>query len=428
MVRRSWGNDLDAIPVSASQEQQGVLPAEMRAICALLSADWSEGAGRSWEPALFANLDWAKLQDLAFLYKLRPMLAASLREAGWPVPPEVRATVEAAEQQCVRKTMGQLQLLAAIAEAAAASKLRFIVLKGVALSQQLYGTPFIRESFDLDVLVPPAGRARFAEILRAQGCRDYVRQPPLTPRQRAVLQRHHHDVRFRHRSGMVESHHSLAPNPHLIATDFEALWAAHATVRLSGVAVAVLGEADLVHSLIVHGARHLWSRWKWLADLAALARDADAARLLRWRTRAAREGNADIFDSWLLLSTRLTGLPRQVPEPCARNRRAHALAELAFFLSAPTSGAPAFCGLRHTLATLSFQLRLKRSPRYLASELRELFFSEEDWYTLRLPDRFLWLYYVLRPFRVLWRQLCVPLAALLFKRGENARASGTERL
>jgi hypothetical protein len=415
------------------QVKQAVFTKERQLTGAILAADWQAASVRAWDPALFCNIDWPKLQQLSWQYKIRPMTAAALREACWPgVPPQFRAAMEAAERRCAVKTMWQMSLLAEIARAAAERQLRFIALKGFTLSLRLYGTPFIREAFDLDLLVHPDDVRRFQEAILALHYSELQPVPHLSRRQRAILERYHHDRKFLHGPShtILELHHRLDLNRFMIGTDFEALWSARETVSWGGTAVAVLGEEDLVHSLVMHAARHGWERWKWLADLAALAGRADADRLARWRQCAAREGNADIFDSWLLLSRAIlaTPLPRQTLDAAQHNRRAAALAARALRLSGRDYEASGLFALGYKFSLMLHRALLKCSLRAIAVEIGSAIHNERDTYTLRLPDCLFWLYYVLRPFLFLWRRGCVPLAGLLCKRGKDARTSGAERL
>ena len=389
---------------------------ERQLIGAILAADWSAKAKRSWDRTLFLGIDWTKIPNLAWQYKLRPMMAAALREAGWPnVPPDIRVEVESAERQCARKAIWQLKLLAALTTAAEQRTIRVIALKGVTLSLYLYGDPFIREAFDLDLLVHPDDSARFEEVLQAQGCAPLSQGTPLTLRQMAILQQVHHDKKFRHaESGLVvESHHLLDRNLHLIGTNFGALWQARAQVPLADGSVAILGGEDLLHSLGIHASHHGWERWKWIADLAALYRRTNDADLSRQRERAAREGNQNLFDSWLLLTSAVTGmaLPQMALNQAARNKRARALAQGAFRLSSREHTPGTIADRRNMLRQAAYRFGLKRSPRYIAFELVCLFHRDGDWYALRLPDRLIWVYYLVRPISIVWR-----IASALFQR------------
>jgi len=405
---------------------------EWKLVRAILTADWSAQAKHAWDPALFRDIDWTKIPNLAWRCKLRPMMAAALREAGWPgVPADIRTAVEAAEQQCVRKAVWQLKLLATIGAAAERQNIRVIALKGVALSLRLYGDPFIREAFDLDLLVHPGDHVRFQEIVRAQDCAPHAPGPALSPRQMAILQRFHHDTKFIHTpSGVVvECHNALDRNPHLIRTDFEALWRARDKVSLPGAPVAILGEDDLVYSLGIHASRHNWERWKWIADLAVLFRTVDAARLSHWRLRAAQEGNEALFDSWLLLlaSTTELDLPEQSLGTAARNRQAMALTKRALRFSARELTPAEIRRQSYLFAGIAGHMLLKRSLRFLAFELAAIWHHDKEWYTLRLPDSFIWLYYVLRPFTYLGRHSKGLLAAIRSKKVENAEISWPDR-
>jgi energy-coupling factor transporter ATP-binding protein EcfA2 len=295
--------------------------------CYGLGADWSSGKKRSWDAALFDGIHWPKILNLARQYKIRPMMAATLREAGWPhVPAEIRSAMEKDERASSIRTMRQLQLLGELAAQANALGLRVFAMKGVALSLHLYKDPFIREAYDLDFLVHPEDIVRFDELLLAAGCKPEEHGPQLSAKQEKILARFlHHRKFYQTETGVVvERHHVFYQNTHSIRTDFDALWEAREWVAVGKEQVPILGNTDLIHFLGVHASRHGWERWKWIADQAMLLRRLDAASLTQARERARQEGNHNLFDSWLLLVSWLAGWPSPPApvESAARNRYA----------------------------------------------------------------------------------------------------------
>lgn len=392
---------------------------ELQLVRAILRADWSANEIHCFDPALFRGLDWSQVANLAWRHKIRPMMTAALRSAHWPgTPNEIRAGLEADEQRCNRKAMLQLQWLADLSTAAAQKGVRVVALKGVALSLHLYANPFIRESFDLDLLVAADDRAAFDTILRDCGFAQQPAHLPLSVRQTAILERFDHHQRFMHPGdGTVIEHHArLHSNPHLIGTDFEALWAARCFVPLAGGSIAILGGEDLVHHLGIHAAYHGWERWKWLADLITLFRRASDSDLQRQRQRAAQAGNGDLYDSWLLLAQAVSGeaLPHAALDQAAANRYAQSLAARSLRHSTRDLTPDILFSRKNVRRAFGYKLRLRRRPRYVAHELAGLLHRSEDWYRLRLPDRFIWFYYLMWPAGYLGRRL-----KALFSRSER---------
>jgi hypothetical protein len=384
------------------------LDAEQRLIGAILAADWRSTGKRAWPDALFVGIDWTKLAGLAWQHKIRPMAAAALREAGWPgVPAAVRAELEAWERDAVAQGIRQVALLRTIVAMAEAADLRMIVLKGVALSSHLYADPFIREAYDLDLLVHPQEVDRLDAILVALGCASET-PPMLGPRQTAALRRFHHDRKFVHAASgtIIELHDALDRNPHLIETDFDRLWAARQEVAVADYTVAMLGPVDLPHYLGTHAARHAWERWKWIADLAVLYTRGTRAQWDVLRAEAARRGIVALFDSWVLIVAATTDspLPDTIVSVAGENPRAGALARGALRFSAAPRPPGALSQSAH-LRSSRYRLGLRREPAYWRFELAGLFHRDADWYRLPLPDRLIALRYLISPILYLGRRL-----------------------
>lgn len=386
------------------------LSAEQRLASQVLGADWSVDGVRVWPLEAFQSVQWAVVASLAWQYKIRPMTTAALREAGWPgVPGAVRSALEQAERDCVTKSMQQVALLREIAATAEGRGLRVIVMKGVALSAHLYGDVFIREAFDLDLLVHPEETERLDDVLATLGFQPASQPTPLSARQEALLERFHHDRKFVHpASGVIaERHRALSGNAHLIATDFDRLWDRRGQARIADYSVAILGDADLARYLAVHAARHGWERWKWIADLAVLYYRAGETGLARLRDDARTEGLLAIFNCAVLLVAATTGtsLPSAAVSGALGDRRARRLAIQALRMVSVVHTPDTIGAHRARLRGAAYRLLLKPTPGYLAFELAAFVHHDEDWRALRLPDGLIPLYYLAWPFFYLGRRL-----------------------
>ncbi len=367
------------------------MTAEQRLIGRVLAADWSVGARRVWPDSWFEGIAWHKLATLTWRHKLRPMMLAALQEAGWPgVPADVRVGIEQDARQCSLKAILQLDLLRALLAAANAAELRWMALKGLPLSLHLYGDPFIREAFDLDLMTPPADHGPMQRILRECGFRPVTPEDWLTPRQNAILARFQHEDAYVHDNGLIiELHRALDPNPWRLSIAFEDLWRQRQLVQLGPSQIAIPGNRHLILFLGIHAARHAWERWKWVGDLVVLYRRAGLEELMRQRGGAQANGLLRYFDSALLLAHAITGwpLPEELADLAQCNKPAIRLARRALKVSTRELTPKDVGRHGHKIREMTFVLRLSYHPRYLAHEFLSMVHRRRDWYALRLPDR-----------------------------------------
>ena len=141
------------------------------------------------------------------------------------------------------------------------------MLKGLALAQELYGDISHRTSSDLDILVPIDDLEQAEILLIESGYQkdDYIH---------SILNdwkwRHHHFSYYHPEENIkIELHWRLNPGlgrePH-----FDELWKKRVKSGLTQSFVYLLGKEDIFMFLSSHGARHGWSRLRWLLDLQYL--------------------------------------------------------------------------------------------------------------------------------------------------------------
>jgi hypothetical protein len=291
---------------------------------------------------------------------------------------------------------------------------RSLVLKGVALSAQLYGDPTRRSPRDIDLLIDPARFHDAEAVLAAAG---YARLgAAMSPRQCAAYHRWIRDTAWVNASAgvMVELHTRLTDDGALIPQDFETLWRERETVQVGVMDVAVLPRARLALYLCAHGAGHAWERLGWLVDLAAALRDEAGAAAACSAADAAGLGSAMrhallLAHDWLdaPVGRALVGEARADPRARRLDRiLAHAYDRENWRRSPPPGSRAAFW--RYSVWQRLYRLGLKPGWRYRARQLARELVSPADWATAPLPDRLFWLYPAVRPFGWLARRLGTP--------------------
>src|SRR5262249_10812472 len=117
-----------------------------------------------------AGIDWAGVLKIARGQEVVALVHRSLERLGFPgVPPTVREALATGRRTVAARTALLVRELAAVLRILDKAGVPTIPLKGVALSEMLYGDPGLRDCSDIDVLVP-RDRAREAlRLLRSLG-------------------------------------------------------------------------------------------------------------------------------------------------------------------------------------------------------------------------------------------------------------------
>lgn len=153
-------------------------------------------------------------------------------------------------------------------------------VKGATLGTRAHGTPALKTSWDVDVLVSRAQLEDAGRILNDLGYRlsifGGIDDPVLVRRYLAA----HKEAEWHRaaRDTTVELHTELTDNPATLSS--VGLGSPRQAVELMpGGVLPTLATAPLFAYLAYHGTTHLWARLKWLADIAALLLGEDVAAL-----------------------------------------------------------------------------------------------------------------------------------------------------
>lgn len=338
---------------------------------------------------------------------LSPAAAASIRPA---VPSAILADLKLRAQQIVRQNLRFATETVRLQNAFDAAGIANLVLKGAALAQLAYGSTTIKQARDIDLLVSP-DRAEIAlELLE---CAGYILAAPatrLSTRQSSDLIRYGREIELYHpdRKTRVELQWRASSNPHL-------LWGVDAHTRAQSVAlpggacVRTLATDDLFAYLSVHGARHAWSRLKWLADLQALvaAQGAEVTRLYHY---AQSIGAAHCAGQALLLCRQLLALPlpADLADEISRSRKTRKLVTIAraamTAAKAENDGDGGIAGVARSVHT---QFRLGHGAAFYLAQFRTAAIAPTDIVRWPLPRYLHFLYPLLRLPLWLWRRAAI---------------------
>lgn len=339
-----------------------------------------------------AAVDPALLARVARRHQVSALVAARLEEAGQAVPDALARQAEGARRRALRQLGTALDL----AEELERGGIVVVVLKGVALSQQAFGSPLLRGAVDIDLLVRPEDVAAAWQVLARAGWRQVNPPAPLAGARLALFCRAAKDSlhRFPQTGQVLELHWRLSDE---LAEPLMPPVAALASLALApGRSVRVLDEAALFLYLCTHGAAHGWARIKWLADVAALLHRSPDGGGQMW-AHAAGAGGRIAAGSAVILAQELFGL---APPPGFVRLRGLRIAGVLWLARRVMRAGEGARELEVTpwrgWAEMFAKLLVAAGWRGRLAVLRRLALAGDDIAQVALPKGLIWLYPLLR--------------------------------
>ncbi|WP_238392657.1 nucleotidyltransferase domain-containing protein [Paenibacillus antri] len=347
-----------------------------------------------------AEIDWGVFIRLIAHHRVYPFLYNRLKSS----PAVPKGTMQWLTWSFRQNTIQMLHLAAEMEQIGVQLHglgVPVLFLKGPVLAAELYGGLSLRTSCDLDFLVPIERLEEVERFLEGRGyCKDDYIQSVLGD----WKWRHHH-VTFHHpeKGIKAEVHWRLHPGP-AKEPHFLELWQRRRKSSVTSFPVNMLGLEDLLLFLSMHGARHGWSRLRWLVDIDRVARKKLDPALLE----ALMKGGhcAHVVGQAVRLAGDLLGTPLSGRlAVLAASKRSKLLAKAAeFYLrdmvnlhTEPVPEPVSRYHKRHLFDLMSF-------PHKCLFLLSFLFPYHEDAKTMPLPKPLHWLYFPLRPLLWAWRK------------------------
>ncbi len=357
---------------------------------------------------LAGSADWSRLLVLAEEHGVLAHLAKRVHELDENlVPTEMRRRLLERQRAQVFSTLRMTAELFRLLELFAAKDIPALVVKGPVLAMQAYGDPTMRSYGDLDLLVRQRDIRRATESLQAWGFQAAV---PLRAIDAGKIPGQYlfskPDAKL-----LVELHNDFTLRYFPRRLPIEEFFARQIRVRLDGHDTPALSVEDELVLICIHGAKHLWERLIWIADVAALV---SRQTRIDW-ARASASARAVRAEHLLNTGLRLAAdvlhahLPEEVSALVRRDGVAMKLvAAILRWLPAAGYAPPSL------FERAAFRLRMRgggfSAPAYL---LRlSLSPTEEDWKPGATENRHAFLEVLRRPFR---------LARKYGRRGETGR-------
>jgi hypothetical protein len=216
--------------------------------------------------------DWDRFLQLAAHHRVASLVAKNAPV--FHLPPHVVDQLRTRAASNAVEVFRFLTEVRRLLELLASAGIEATVLKGVPLSLQAFGDVATRDVGDVDLLIQPE-QAEAADLLLQAN--RFVRKDPavkLTPRRRASYSRHFKDYTYEPASMQsaggfeVDLHWRLFRNPQMPGN--QTLAKVTETITAGSLRLKTLQRTAQLLYLAVQGALDGWTRFKAVADIAAL--------------------------------------------------------------------------------------------------------------------------------------------------------------
>ena len=372
---------------------------EARLVQALVSHpdadDWEARVGELLEP----ELDWRRLAYLITRNRVLTLVDARLRSFSEHLPDVLAQELSRVSRWHALRGAGIRLELRRVLEALSSAEILAVPYKGAVVAELYYDDPSLRQYKDIDILVRRADIERADQVLRDLGYRAVEERS----RGRHLAR----DCQFHYwldDSIEVELHWRFLPRRQSNGLEADPVWSRLQTVDVDGMEVQTFSHEDALFVLAVHGGeKHRWQRLLWLCDIAYLLQlhqELDWSHVFSWASETKRERTILLaaYLAWLVLRAPVDPdvLARAVADPwvCA-----HAA------MLRDESGLPTYTEWRafHSDGTRVIRERGLNGAasagawRYLATVLHP---QDDDYAVLSVPPGFDFLYWLVRPLRL----------------------------
>lgn len=346
------------------------------------------------------DINWEYLISLSNQHRVLPLLYHTLNNiCSDAVPKNVLETLRVNFYAIAQRNLFMMQELLKLIELFKAHNIPAIPFKGPVLAAAVYGNLVFRQFGDLDILLHKKDILKAKELLLTHG---YNAWHQFNSTQEAVHLHVQFEYNFMRKDEQVfvELHWGFTPKYLAFDFDPESVWEDVQQVSIGGAKVFNLSPEKLLIILCVHGTKDLWQRLSWISDIAEVVRVHQTINWQKVLQQAKKLGGERMLLLGLYLANKLLGtsFPNEVWQRIEADSVVDSLATRVC--------QQLFCDIdsqHQKIDELSFYLQ---SREYLHDKIRHLLFrafvpTVADPAFLPLPKSLFFLYYWLRPFRLL---------------------------
>ncbi|MBE9145098.1 nucleotidyltransferase domain-containing protein [Planktothrix mougeotii] len=361
------------------------------------------------------NIDWVKLIEMANYHKVMPLLYSNLNgicpEA---VPKPILTKLRLEFQFNTRKSLllsGELVRLLNLFETQGIPLLPF---KGPVLAAAAYGNLLLRQFSDLDILIHTQDIERSKALFLSEGYQMKIERVELTLEQEKVFLRSPQIYQFVREAAypflhpkkeiLIELHWGIMPQYFSFPIDDSGLWENLDSVVIAGKTIPNLSPENAVLAITGHGTKECWTQLARICDLAEYIRSHPQLEWEKLIEKATEKGGQRMLFLGLTLADHLLGtiLPQDILQKIKADPEVASLADQVYKQLVYQVDS-SFKDGSTTRFHLKVRERLQDRVRYFFKVA--ITPTTTDWLVLPLAKFPAFIYYLLRPLRLIIEQI-----------------------
>jgi hypothetical protein len=222
----------------------------------------------------------AELIKAALKSRTAGLFLQASRKLSLSIDAQHERTLQLQATQVAAENLGAIRTFAAVAAKLNEAGIRFLLLKGAALSLSIYRNPALRFMTDIDILVRPEDAPEADRVLLSAGCRA---GRPLV--RRDFFPRYYYEQEYQipgpPRCRLEVHAHLFRPLRYMQTVPVDGMWDDPTHAKLDDIDVMLPSNESMIIHLAAHSTIHGNVRLLWLYDIFRFAKD--YADRIDWR-------------------------------------------------------------------------------------------------------------------------------------------------
>lgn len=217
------------------------------------------------------SFDWDRFIILMQEHRLFPPVYETLKNhLKDKVPADAYKRIEIIRKKNLHKCLTNIAVAVKISRLFNENDIDHLFLKGICLSQLLYGHPCSRYAGDIDLIVSEHMFDKAITLFEEKGYEQVQSETRLTPENKGVFLDGTHHLSFQCPDSRtkIELHFRFHNVSGYYPMDFAQAWKQKLHITINGYDLPVMSDHHTLINLSLHGSGHFWTRLFWLKDIS----------------------------------------------------------------------------------------------------------------------------------------------------------------
>lgn len=350
---------------------------------------------------LVKNIDWDLFLEFILKHRLVSHIYKHSQYLEEFIPPGVVEKIKQIKIDQSGKSLNYTIYLIQIHQRLIENSILHCFFKGPLLSLDLYNDAGFRNFGDIDILVEKNNVEKARQIIETLGFNCIYPRMKLTERQRNVNYSisHHYHFKHQYKNIDIELHWSITNPQSFFGKNTSELIAKSEKIKINTIDAPYISRVDNLVFLAAHGSIHQWYRLFWLKDFSVLLSKTNPGDFKKAVELSKFLKLEKCFSQACLMSHVIYNT--EIPAFFKSNKREEYLIQIP--LKSIQLNELKQQGVTGKIKYVLYRFKLKPDIKYYFDLIYRLRTHLSDWEILKLPNKLFFLYYILRPFLLIYK-------------------------